>query len=502
MKVTGHELQKVLDMILAFRDQTDTDNLLNEILTKLMDLTNSDAGTIYIMDGGKLQFRILRNDTLGLFSQGDQIDLPPIDTTQVPIRTIAAYAAVHNQVVIIDDVYDDAGNTKGFNFEGTKAYDALVGYRTQSMIAIPLFAESGPHNNFKAEVVGVVQLINKRDSAGTVVPYGDESDNELTVTLSRLISSFLVTHVYLGELKTLFKSIVSMMSLALDERSVYNTRHTQNVTNYVGQFSKWLSQRFAPGSPYHFHETRRDQLIMAALVHDIGKMLTPLEVMNKATKLGDKLVGVRYRFNMRFLQLENSWLRKELDELSYRQHLQFYQHALQRIEHYNDLGYIDDEALAEIESFRALSYRDVIGNLSPLLSEEEIEILSVRRGNLTLAERKIMQDHVTHTANLLGKITVWRYFSDIPKWASDHHELLDGTGYPKGLSGDEIAIETRILTIADIFDALTANDRPYKKALSTEKSLSILQEMADNGKLDSELVALFIESEAWASVEG
>lgn len=496
MKATERELQTVLDIILSFRDQTDTDNLLDAILIKLMELTSSDAGTVYVREDNELRFAVLRNHTLGFLSKGSEVNLPPIDLSAVPIETVAAYTAVYNKVVSIDDVYHE----KGFNFEGTKKYDKLVGYRTKSMLAIPLFAAAGPHNNFKAEVVGVVQLINKQNEAGEIISFGSEEANTLSVSLAHLVSSFLVTHVYLKELKILFKSIVSMMSLALDERSIYNTRHTQNVTRYVANFSSWLSQRFEPEHPYYFHESRRDQLIMAALVHDIGKMLTPIEVMNKETKLGKSLEDIIYRFHFKFLQLENQHLRGEIDEATYHRELDIHRATLEKVKVYNGQGYMDEAATQDIQRFAKLTYIDMSGQVAPLLNETEIDMLGITRGTLTDAERQIMNEHVVHTAKLLGKITVWRYFSEIPKWASDHHELLDGSGYPQGLSGDEIAIETRMITISDIFDALTASDRPYKKALSIEKSLQILTDMATENKLDEELVALFIESESWLDV--
>ena len=346
-------------------------------------------------------------------------------------------------------------------------------------------------------MIGVLQLINRKDNSGGVIPFGDLASSNILIGISKIVASTLVNHVYLTEIKELFKSIVAMMSQAIDERSAYNKLHTQSVARHTTNFAQWLAAKFDDEHPFHFNENRIDKINMAALVHDIGKIITPLEVMNKATRLGNRRQDIIYRFNLKFLQIENSHLRGELTQADCEEELDKYKQALEHITELDQRNTLTEEDLVKIKNYENLEYQDLEGQPKSILDESEIESLKIRQGNLTQAERRIMEDHVVHTAKLLEKIKVWKYFKDVPRWASDHHELLDGSGYPAGLKGGNIDIETRIITISDIFDALTASDRPYKKSMSVEKSLEILYDMAEKGKLDKRLVALFAESKVW-----
>jgi len=484
------EIEQVFELILSFFKSVDNITLLSVILTKMMEITHSDAGTLYTLKDGKLHFSIMRNVSLGVFRQGD-IDLPPIEIDENNIKNISAYVAIKNEIVVIDDVYED----KRFNFDGPKQYDKMTGYRTRSMAALPLVTEwSKP-----PDIVGVIQLINATDpKTNKIISYGDIFKPPIIPSVSKIAANVLANQVYFDEIMELFKSIVAVVVEAIDERSSYNNIHTQNVARYVENFAQFLTKRFPHGHILSFAESHRMEAItMASLLHDIGKIITPLDIMDKSSRLGDSLTDILYKFDIKFLQLEKEYMKGEIDKKEYDVQVSKHQQAVDTILTLNKASSLDDSHDIQAEALRSLEFVNREGKIEPILTDYDIEALKVHYGTLTPSERAIMEDHVVHTAHLLEKITVWKYFSNVPKWARDHHEFLDGTGYPNKLTAKDITPETRMITIADIFDALIASDRPYKKPVSTQEAFSILKGMAENGKLDRELVELFIESRVW-----
>ena len=498
------DIERILDVVLAFGSETRYENLLGIILTKMMEITNSDAGTLYIVEDGKLHFRIIRNVSLNIYkssglmrtkphdeTEADEINLPPIVLDKNNIDNVSAYAAINNEIVAIDDVYE----SQRFNFSGPKNYDKMTGYRTRSMLALPLTVSL---EALDPNVLGVIQLINaKNRESGEVVPFGNIYDLPLIPALSQMASNSLGNLIHLREVRLLFRSFVAVLTQAIDERSTYNNYHTQNVSWYCNAFAKYLSKRFEPGHPFYFDSNRKDRITIAALLHDIGKIITPLYIMDKSDRLGPRLEAVRYRFEIKRLQLENDMLSGLISTKDFEAEASEIAESLEFIESVNKQSFLGDEQHAQVQTLAKLVYKNKLGETVPLLDDEDIEFLSIRKGTLSNDERVIMQDHVALTGRLLDQITSWKYYRDVPEWARNHHEFLDGSGYPRGLKGDELSIETCIITIVDIFEALTASDRPYKKAMPIDKSLKILDEMAEEGKLHKELVNLFTESKVW-----
>lgn len=485
------KIESLIHAVTAVNSEKNYYNLLNIILIKMMEISSADAGTLYILDDNKLHFRIVRNISLNIFQSAyDKIDLPPIVLDPDNIDNMCAYAAIKNKLVSVEDVYESSE----FNFSGPKNYDKITGYRTCSMLSLPLAkTEDGIDT-----VIGVIQLINSIDKqTGGVKAFDDIDDPPLLPSLASISANALANIMHTKEIKELFNSFVKVMTKAIDERSPYNVNHTNNIALYAEHFTNYLNAQFPASHKFYFNENRQEQLIMAGLLHDIGKIITPLEIMDKPDRLGSQLEIIKYKFEIKRHQIENSHLKGELSQEEYKNNLQELAYALTLIESANTAGFLPGDKIEEIKKLGSIAYINEAGNATPVLTDYNMESITIVKGTLTNSERNIMQEHASVTSRLLSQMHFNEYYKDVKRWAESHHEFLDGTGYPRGLTGDEVTTEMCILTIVDIYDALTARDRPYKKAVPIEKALAILTDMVKEGKLHEELVGLFIESKVW-----
>jgi len=487
-------IEKIFEMILAFNKERKYERLLNIILTKMMEMTCSDAGTLYIREDGELHFRILKNNTLNIFKSAEEtIDLPPVPLNGNSIENVSAYAAINNEIIVIDDVYE----SNRFNFSGPKNYDRLTGYRTRSMLVLPLTA----YRDDKPEVLGVMQLLNATDTkTGNPASYGNVFNPPVLPALANIAANTLSNLIHLEEIRMLFHSFASAMARTIDERSSYNSNHTLKVAKLCESFAKYLNGRFTEGHLY-FDDKRLEELTMSAILHDIGKVTAPVSVMDKADRLGNKLSEVRYRFEIKKLQTENDFHKGLISKDEFEKNKKILADAKELVEAAIIPAPVSDEKISEIQKLSVLKYRNSAGEEVPLLELEDIESLSVRFGTLTDGERKIMQEHAAITGRILDNSAFSKYYANVYEWSRSHHEFLDGTGYPRGIKGEDVPTEVCILTIMDIYEALTAADRPYKKAMPEEKAFEILADMAEKGKLDKELVALFKESCVWRDLD-
>ena len=493
--VEKFDIKSILDVILAFKSETEHDKLINVILSKMMEITRSDAGTVYIMEDGKLHFRIMKNITLNIYlSTADDINLPPIELNKENIEHASAYAAIHNEIIIIDDVYE----SDRFNFSGAKRYDKITGYRSKSMLVLPLYS----FWNQKPELLGVMQLLNATDPrTDVVVPYKNIFSPPIVPAFANIAANALANLIHIKEINEVFQSFVAAMARAIDERSVYNSNHTHNVTKLCKEFAKYLSSRYPQGHEYFFDEKRLEDLVMATTLHDIGKIVTPVAIMDKADRLGERLPLLLSRIEIKKHQLEIDFLKKVLSEEEYKKSLNTLEDDTKFAEKIVVSHRLTDADLVRIKGLSSHTYVDPGGESRQVFEDGDIEGLSILRGTLTPSERKIMEEHVSVTGRLLDGVAFSKYFEKVPLFARSHHEFLNGSGYPKGLKGDEIPIEVRIMTVCDIFEALVATDRPYKKGMPVEIALDILESMANEGKLHKELVAIFAKSEVWTSLQ-
>jgi len=493
-----HELKRGLDVLRAFSKERDYEKLLDIILTKMMDITRADAGTLYMVEDNMLHFKVVKNISMDIFQTRNEVKLPPIALNSENIDNISAYSALKNEIISIKDVY----NNCQFNFQGPKNYDKLTGYKTCSMLTLPLTTGW----NTEPEVMGVIQLINSIDTkTGEVIPFVDIDEQPILTALANIAANTLTNVTHMRDMKMLFKSFVAVMTQAIDERSRHSSHHTQNVSKICMDFAAYLGNKFPPGHAFHFDDDRIESLGIAALLHDIGKIVTPVNIMDKGSRFGERIQSIRHRFEIKKNQLEIDFLRGIIDEASYNEQKEELEEAKAMVDAINPAGFVPEDVFVKAEALlKSMTYNSPLGDPLPLLDEYEIEALLLRRGTLTESEWQVMKEHVVVTGRLLDEMTFWKYYekyADIPEWAKNHHEFLDGSGYPRQLKGDEIHLETCVITIADIFEALIADDRPYKRRVPADKALSILWEMAEVGKLNKELVKLFKESRIWEGKE-
>lgn len=356
-----------------------------------------------------------------------------------------------------------------------------------------------PMKNRDEEQIGMLQLINARNESGEPTGFSGEMELVLAAMASEAAVAIQNTR-YMEDIRGLFQSFVEVMSSAVDERTPYNLTHTRHMAEYGSRFIDYINRySIQNGQKEVFSGAHKEELLMSIWLHDIGKIVTPLEVMNKDTRLRpDQAAELLHRGEKVELLTEIRALKGEITEEEKQSCLSEVEHIRNLVRSINRAGIVRDEVVAELEKAKNLTYFDRDGNECPWFTEEEYEALTIRKGTLTKKEREIMEAHVQVTDKLLGKIKFSPDFVHVREWAAAHHELLNGTGYPNHLSGDEIPYEVRIITILDIFDALIAEDRPYKPGIPMEEALGILWEMAEKeGKLDPELTRLFIISRCW-----
>lgn len=484
--MTQEAMKEVLRAGIMLSSERDLNRLLDAVLMSVMSLANCDAGTLYLLEDDGLHFKIMHTNSLGTHAGGDgkDPDLPPVPLSR---ENVCAFSLLENRTVRIEDVHA----SEEYDFSGPVRYDAMTGYHTQSMLVVPM-------TNREGEKLGVIQLINALDENGNVQSFSDDMILALESMTSQ--SSITIQNVrYMQEIKDLFQSFVRVMSSAIDERSPYNANHSRRMAESGARFADYLNNRaLEAGREPPFSPARKDELVMSIWLHDVGKVTTPLEVMDKDARLSP-LQAEKVRSRLRSIELLSriDMLEGRMAGSDYEQIRQDTQEAMQQIIDINRASFLTDEKMQYLSQMKERTYTDS-GQELPWITDEEYEMLSIRKGTLSPAERQIMENHVTITSKLLSQIRFSKDLADVPKWAAAHHELLNGSGYPNRLKADEIPWEVRIITILDIFDALVAEDRPYKPGMPVAKALSILNTMAEKeGKLDPQLIRLFAESKCW-----
>jgi len=475
------QADKILEIGILLAAERNYDDLLSKIVDCAMDLTNSDGGTLYLYEEEQLKFCITKNKSLGVNRKGtDGEQYPPVDMDE---KKVCACSAIHRRLLNIEDAYC----CEEFDFSGPREYDKLTGYRTQSILVFPMV-------NHEGKLVGVVQLINAQNEAGEVVPYKKEYEKILESLGSQ--AAVAVSNMrFVQEIEELMISITQVFTDAIDTRIPYNYYHSRNVYLYVKKLVDYINRRHEEGKCSHFFApAHRDELLMAALMHDIGKLVIPNEIIDKTTRLGGKLPLVLERFDHLTALYHIDYLEGRIDRNEWREFKNRFVDAKLRVEEINRKPVLSEDDLAYINDLSSRTYTNASGRKISYLTLEETECLMVKKGNLTKTERDVICSHVEYTIKYLRKMNFKKRYPHIIEWAGAHHEYLDGSGYPKGLKGDEISFEARILVVVDVFEALTSSDRPYKKSMEEEKALSVLEEMVEQGKVDREVLGLFREA--------
>lgn len=481
--LTNKELREIVDIGIALTTEKNKNCLLEMILKKAMDISSCDAGTLYLYTGDSLEFKIMKTLSQGVSKgeNGEKIDLPP-----VPLReeNVCAYSAIHNELINIEDVY----HSQRFDFSGPKKYDAITGYRTQSMIVIPM-------TDAEEELVGVLQLMNAKDKSGNVIPFTEDAEFVLRSMGSQAAVS-ISNMKYLEEIRKQLRSFVSAFATAVDERTPYNGTHTRKVAVYALILAEYINRMYEQGKcEEYFDDNRKDQLHLSAALHDIGKMIVPLSVMNKATRLDGAIVKIEERFKLLKAYYEIDYLKGKISKELFEEKIKYLEESLSFITEIDNAGFMPNEKLEKVAEIAGNAYQFENGTRLNYLTETEKDCLSIRRGTLTQQEREIMESHVVMTHKILNKVHFSKNYSKVNLFASTHHEFLNGMGYPNHLKAEELEMESRILAVVDIYDALTSTDRPYKKPMPKEKAFAILHDMAiKEGKLEDRLVTWLEEA--------
>ena len=474
-------LQKILNIGIAFSKEKNRERLLDRILTAAMDITNCDGGTLYINTGDSLEFHIMITRSQCIHQGGGEgtTTLPPVPLSE---KNVCACGVLFRRLINIPDVYESSR----YDFSGPKRYDAMTGYHTQSMMVVPL-------EDDKENVIGVVQLINALDDEGNIIAFREEYE-QILLAMGSQAAICLINMNYAHQIREMLDSYVKVMSTAIDARTPYNANHTKNMVVYATRFICWLQEKHAV---WGFDEKKIQEFLMSVWLHDIGKLITPLEIMDKQDRLAGNYDLIMDRLEKIRLLTRIAQLEGMISEEESAARQEEIRKAAELVGTVNGIGYLTDELAEQVEQLAVRTYEEEDGTTQRWITPREREQLLIRKGTLTKAERAIMQDHVEKTRIMLEQMTLGDDYKDVLEWASQHHELLNGTGYPKGLKNEEICMEVRLLTILDVFEAMTANDRPYKNPMPAEHAFAILHQMADEGQIDEGLLNLFEQSKAW-----
>jgi len=499
-------LEELNHIGIALSQERDINRLLERILIAAKDITHADGGTLYRMTEEKsLKFEIIRNDTLGIAmggTTGVEIPFYPIYLFDKDGRAVnsmvAAYAVHHDQSVNIADAYTE----EGFDFTGTKNFDKKTGYRSRSFLTMPM-------KNHEGQIIGVLQLINAKDPrSGEVVAFSD-TDQHLAESLASQAAIALTNRLLINHLENLFESFISLMNAAIDDKSPYTGGHCQRVPMLTMMLAEAVDNcKVGPLRDFVMTERDRYELKIAGLLHDCGKVTTPVHVVDKATKLQtifDRVALIDTRFEVVKRDAEIALLKARLEKLGPR-HTDVVGDAqlvagIREIESDRDFlrrvnigsEAMRDEDVARVEAIaRRYRWRNGDGERSDFLSEEEIRNLTIRSGTLTSEERQIINHHIEVTIQMLESLPWPRHLKNVPEYAGGHHERMDGKGYPRGLKREQMSVQARCMGIADIFEALTAKDRPYKKGKTLTESLTILGKFKLNGHIDPDLFDVFM----------
>lgn len=477
---------------IALSSERDLGSLLERILEAARGFANADGGTLYRVEKERLVFEVLRNDTLGLRmggNSGKRIDFPPLpmylEDGSGNDTLVAVHAALTGETVNIEDAY----TAEGFDFSGTRAFDSRTGYRSQSFLTVPMKDHSGA-------VIGVLQLINAKAAGGSVRAFS-EADQQLVESLASQAAIALNNRQLIDQLEKLFEALISLINTAIDEKSPYTAGHCGRVPVLTMMLAEAASRTSSgPLADFRLTDTDSYELKIAGLLHDCGKITTPVHVVDKATKLEtlfDRIELIDTRFEVLLRDAEIAHLKGELSAEEHAQRMQELLAERERVRVSNVGGeFMDDAAVKAVVDLGGRTWRTHDGVERTLLNAEELENLTIRRGTLNNAERDIINRHINVTIDMLEALPWPAHLLRVPEYAGGHHERMDGKGYPKGLTRDQMSVPARVMGIADIFEALTARDRPYKPAKTLSESLRILGFMKRDGHIDPDLFDIFV----------
>jgi HD-GYP domain-containing protein (c-di-GMP phosphodiesterase class II) len=478
--------------------ERDINRLLETILTTAKNITRADGGTLYrVTEDKALRFEIVRTTSLKLYLGGTTGN--PVKFYPVPLykdgkanhNNVSAHVALTGKTENIPDAY----TAEGFDFSGTRGFDAKNRYRSKSFLTVPMC-------NHENECIGVLQLINAQDPrTGQTVAFSS-SDQRLVESLASQAAVALTNRLLINQLEQLFESFIQLINTAIDEKSPYTGGHCQRVPMLTMMLAEAVNEtRSGPLAEFQMSDKDRYELKIAGLLHDCGKVTTPVHVVDKATKLEtifDRVNLIDTRFEVLKRDLEIDWLKKKIGDKELRDRQRQLEED-RRFLHASNVGgeRMRDEDIEQVRRIARYRWRDTSGHEADFLTEEEVKNLTIRAGTLTDDERKVINHHIVATIKMLEALPWPKHLTNVPEYAGGHHERMDGKGYPRGLTREQMSVQARCMGIADIFEALTAKDRPYKKGKTLSESLEILGRMKLNHHVDPDLFDVFVRRKVY-----
>jgi HD-GYP domain-containing protein (c-di-GMP phosphodiesterase class II) len=498
----------------ALSSERDIDRLLEKILIAAQKITRADGGTLYSLtpDETHLKFEILRNRSLNISMggmSGNQIPFQPLPLAKPdgsPNESmVAVWCALHKRTINISDAYA----AESFDFSGTRNFDTKTGYRSKSFLTVPM-------KNHENELIGVLQLINAIDETSADVIAFTAEAQRLVESLASQASIAVSNRQLILQQEKLFESFIGMINFAIDDKSAYTGGHCQRVPTLTMMLADAVANTDqGPFASFKMTEQDRYELKIAGLLHDCGKITTPVHVVDKATKLEtiyDRIDLIDTRFEVLKRDAEIAFLKAQLAlrapsnpqaerelESGFKQQIDVLKKErvfLQRANTGSEaMDEKDQQAVRDIGTRRQWTNAD--GKSANFLTDNEIENLTVRAGTLTKSERDIINNHIVVTIKMLESLPWVKHLRRVPEYAGGHHERMDGKGYPRGLTRDQMSVQARIMGIADIFEALTASDRPYKPGKKLSESLQIMRKFRLNGHIDPDLFDIFVRDKVY-----
>lgn len=512
-------LKELNEIGIALSQQHEINSLLEMILEAAKRITHADAGTLYLHDSEQrvLRFEIVRTDSLKIAMggvRGEPIGFYPVhlydDSGNPNHAMVVSHTALSNETVNIPDAYA----AQGYDFSGTKSFDAKTGYRSKSFLTVPM-------TNHEREVIGVLQLINAQDpDTGAIVPFSPDNQ-QLVESLASQAAIALTNRRLIKQMEELFEAFIQLINTAIDDKSPYTGGHCARVPLLTMMLAEAVTRtQTGPLKGFVMSEEDQYELKIAGLLHDCGKITTPVHVVDKPTKLHtlfDRIELLDTRFEILKRDAEIEMLRAlaatpsackgegrgggEI-EASIRAE---YEARIRQLEddrqflHQCNIGVerMPEAAQQRVRQIATYQWRNSSGEMSNFLSENEVENLNILFGTLTGTEREIINRHIDVTIKMLESLPWPKHLKNVPEYAGGHHERMDGKGYPRGLSRDQMSLQARIMGIADIFEALTAKDRPYKAGKTLVESLTILGKLKLGGHIDPDLFDVFIREKVY-----
>jgi HD-GYP domain-containing protein (c-di-GMP phosphodiesterase class II)/ribonuclease BN (tRNA processing enzyme) len=481
-KIVKHKSIKeiLFETIKELYSENNPINILEKIVTYAREITSADGGTIYLKteDEQYLEFKIIQNKTLKV-NQKENTNWPKLPlyiNGKENKQMVAALCALTGRIINIEDVYND----KEFNFEGTKKFDKNNNYRSKSMLVIPL-------RNHEKKIIGVLQLINKK-SENVVISFSKE-DEEVISLLASIAAISITKNKLIEDFEKLLSSLIKTIGIAIDEKSKYTSKHVQRVAKLAVMIAKAIEKEGVK----KYSKDELKMIEIAGWLHDVGKIAIPEYVMDKSTKLEkiiDRIEIIKYKFELLKKEYYIEFLEKKISKEEYEKLIKKADEDFEFLKEINKGDeWVSDEKIKRLQEIAKIKI-----NNEPLLNEDELENLSIRKGTLTDKERDIIQSHAAIGLKMLQNLHFPAKYKRLPEIAANHHEKLNGKGYPRGLSAKDLSAEERILAIADIFEALSAADRPYKEPKKLSEIFKILYFMAKDNEIDKNIIRMMIQN--------